>query len=276
LVALGTIIAAACTARGTVVVGGPCTRDESCTTGVCIQAGSSPTASAWAGGYCSGNCARTACPQGLCLMLADGLSYCLAACQDGSACRSGYVCSVSAGACLPDCRLGWSCGPALVCDATSGACTLPTTVSGTTPLGGPCALNAECSTALCIPERGSNGSVAWTGGTCSQACGTAACAAGGTCVAFQDGSAYCVPTCASSSDCRAGYACATDVSACLPDCRLGWSCGTLVCDPGSGTCMDAISGDAGIGNDGGADGFARGDGGDGRGGFGPGPGGAWN
>lgn len=267
----------ACTARGTVVVGGACTRDESCTTGVCIRANGSATASAWVGGYCSGNCAQTGCPEGVCLLLADGLSYCLAACQGDSACRAGYVCSATARACLPDCRLGWSCSSALVCDDTTGSCTLPTTVAGTMPLGGACTLNAECATGLCIPERHGTGTVAWTGGMCSLACGTVACPTGSTCVPFQDGSAYCAPTCTTSLDCRTGYACATDVLACLPDCRLGWSCGTLVCDPGSGTCLDALSGDAGVGRDGATDGLARADGGDGRGaGPGPGPGGTWN
>lgn len=268
----------ACTARGTIVVGGPCTRDESCTTGVCIGGNTSAPESAWIGGYCSGNCAHTSCPQGLCLVLADGLSYCLADCQGDTACRPGYVCSATAGACLPDCRLGWSCGTALVCDATTGACTLPTTIAGTTPLGGGCALNAECVNGLCIPERTGTGTVAWTGGMCSQTCGAATCPAGSSCVTFQDASAYCVPTCSTSSDCRSGYACPTDVLACLPDCRLGWSCGTLLCDPSTGTCLEALSVDAGAHSDARPDGFTRGDGGGDSGGQGPGPGpgGMWN
>ena len=98
-------------------MGGACQADESCVTGVCIPEASA----AWSGGYCSGDCASTACPQGLCLVLADGLSYCVAECASDGDCRQDYICSAGVGACLPDCRLGWSCGSSLVCDmATVG------------------------------------------------------------------------------------------------------------------------------------------------------------
>jgi hypothetical protein len=278
----------ACSSRGSVAVGGACARDESCATGVCIRESSTTTSVAWMDGYCSGSCATVLCPEGLCVAFTDGYSYCVSQCQSDADCRVGYVCSAGVGACLPDCRLGWSCGSSLVCDLATGACTLPTPVAGTTPLGSPCTINLECATGLCIPERSGIGTVAWTAGACSQACAGTACPDGSTCAAMEDGSAYCVPTCGATTDCRAGYVCDVEISGCLPDCRLGWSCGTqLVCDATSGSCVPPVNADAGARDAGGfgqdaaggvgpadAGGFGRDDAGgfgpDDAGGFGPG------
>ncbi|MBN2575413.1 MAG: hypothetical protein JXP73_12690 [Deltaproteobacteria bacterium] len=263
-----------CSNRGSVAVGGACRADESCVTGVCIPEASTASSTAWSGGYCSGNCATTTCPQGLCLTLADGRSYCVSECAGDGDCRAGYVCSAGVGACLPDCRLGWSCGSFLVCDMATGACTLPMPVSGNTSLGSACTINLECATGMCIPERSGNGTVAWTGGLCSQECASAACPAGSACAPMEDGSAYCVPVCASPADCRAGYVCDVEIAGCLPDCRLGWSCGTqLVCDASNGSCVSPAHADAGTRDGGAADsgqGDAGGRGDNDAGGFGPG------
>jgi|GEM_PF-5183550 len=257
----------ACTSRGTVAVGGACSRDESCVTGVCIREDNTLSSVAWVDGYCSGNCGSTTCPEGLCLTLADGYSYCLAECQSNSECRAGYICSTGVHTCLPDCRLGWSCGPALICDSATGSCTLPTPVSGTTPLGEGCTINTECATGLCIPEHSGAGTIAWAGGSCSQACVSTACPTGAACAVMEDGSAYCVPACTADGECRTGYVCASDPGGCLPDCRLGWSCGTLlVCDANSGACMDPSRADAGVPDAGDPDGRGRDDAG--FGGFG--------
>jgi hypothetical protein len=256
-----------CTSRGTVAVGGACNRGESCVTGVCIRESNTLSSVAWLDGYCSGNCGSATCPEGLCLTLADGYSYCLAECLNDAECRAGYVCSSGVHACLPDCRLGWSCGPALVCDTATGACTLPTPVSGTTPLGESCTINTECATGLCIPEHSGTGTIAWTGGSCSQECVSTPCPTGAACAVMEDGSAYCVPACTADGDCRTGYVCASDPGGCLPDCRLGWSCGTLlVCDATSGACIDPAGADAGVADAGGPDGRGRDDAG--FGGFG--------
>jgi hypothetical protein len=216
---------------------------------------------AWSGGMCSQECTTTACPTGAtCVAMKDGSAYCAPACAGTADCRTGYVCSAGVGACLPDCRLGWSCGDSLVCDAATGACTLAAPDAGTAPLGSACTVNLECASGLCIPERGSTGTLAWTDGTCSQACSAAACPAGATCVPMEDGSAYCVSSCASSADCRTGYVCDIEVFGCLPDCRLGWSCGTrLVCDAASGSCVGPALSDAGA--DGGRTDGGRTDGG---------------
>jgi hypothetical protein len=224
-----------CRHRGTGLVGAACDADRSCTTGVCIGEKST---SGWAGGYCSGNCAASDCPQGgRCLLLADGFSYCVAECDSQEDCRSGYVCSTGVSACLPDCRQGWSCGGKLTCDPATGTCTLPAPFAGNTPLGAACTINLECASGLCIPERSGTGGFAWSGGTCSLECANASCPGGAVCVALEDGRAYCVPSCAGTTGCRAGYVCSAAVGACLPDCRLGWSCGArLVCDTATGAC----------------------------------------
>ena len=114
---------AACSANVTVPVGSACSLDDVCSTGFCIRetdANGKPTQ--WAGGYCSGNCASHACPQGSCLALGDGNSYCVATCAADGDCRQGYVCATAVSACLPDCRKGWSCGSTLTCNSANGNC----------------------------------------------------------------------------------------------------------------------------------------------------------
>jgi hypothetical protein len=113
----------ACCTNHTVPVGGACSLDDACATGVCIpgtDASGRPTA--WPDGYCSGNCESVACPQGSCLAMADGHSYCVSTCNTEGDCRPGYVCAEAVAACLPDCRKGWSCGSALACNSANGHC----------------------------------------------------------------------------------------------------------------------------------------------------------
>jgi hypothetical protein len=267
---------------GTTALGAACTLNAECASGLCIPERRASGTVAWTGGTCSLDCSVAACPSGsTCVAFADGSAYCISACTTTFDCRTSYVCAMAVGGCLPDCRLGWSCGTALICDAGTGTCMPPTPPPGTRALGAACTLNAECASGLCIPERRGSGTVAWTGGTCSLDCSAATCPAGATCMTFADGSAYCVPACATASNCRTGYVCSTDIGGCLPDCRLGWSCGnSLVCDPNSGSCDYPAGTDAGVGTDAATD-AVRGDGvsrdaglRDARGaGPGPGPGG---
>ena len=209
---------------------------------------------AWTEGYCSGRCDQSECPGSVCRRLADGVSYCLAACT----------------ACLPNCNLGWDCGDALTC-LPSGECG----VVGTRAVGEPCSTGADCLTGVCIPETRQDAGLAWTGGSCSQECSSVECPADAVCVAFEDGSRYCAPGCAEAADCRDGYVCSTSVLACLPDCGLGWSCGgSLICDPNTGNCVDPTTSDAGVFS-GDADTDAQSSGTD-AGSHGPGPGGPWS
>jgi hypothetical protein len=114
---------AACSSNAAVSVGGPCATDDTCSTGYCIRAvDAKGQATSWANGYCSGNCANTPCPEGSCLSMADGYSYCVANCARDSDCRAGYVCALAVSACLPDCRKGWSCGSALTYNPANGNC----------------------------------------------------------------------------------------------------------------------------------------------------------
>ena len=113
-----------CSARGTVPVGGPCTIDESCTTGAGNREANQDGQRSWVGGYCSGYCSQTDCPGAACVEFADGQSYCAAVCSQASECREGYVCSTTKGACLPNCGLGWSCGTELTCNVDTGECGL--------------------------------------------------------------------------------------------------------------------------------------------------------
>ncbi len=114
---------AACSANATVPVGGACSLDDACSTGLCILgADANGKDTPWSNGYCSGNCADAACPEGDCLALDDDRSYCLATCAADRDCRAGYVCAQAVSLCLPDCRKGWSCGTTLTCNATNGNC----------------------------------------------------------------------------------------------------------------------------------------------------------
>ena len=215
-------------------VGGECTQSTECQSLLCIPEAVTETGVQWSGGYCSQECSDTVpCPDGsVCIPFEDGSAYCAAACADTTACRAGYVCSTAVGGCLPDCRQGWSCGSSLICDADSGLCGL-----GTNPIGSPCTLDAECASALCTPEATTATGSAWTGGSCTQACGAdTPCPTGASCVPYEDGSSYCSASCAADTDCRSGYVCALAVSACLPDCRTGFNCGTLTCSASSGAC----------------------------------------
>ncbi len=110
-------------------------------------------------------------------------------------------------------------------------------------LGFACAGDSDCASGLCIEESRAGTSVSWTGGTCTRECTANPCEAASSCVAFSDGTSWCVAGCGQSSDCRAGYVCSLAVSGCLPDCRLGFSCGTsLSCDPTTGACGPGIQG----------------------------------
>jgi hypothetical protein len=227
---------ATCTSNVAVPVGGGCSSDDVCLTGFCIgDTDASGKATPWAGGYCSGNCERSACPQGSCLVMADNTHYCVAGCKADGDCRAGYVCDQHISACLPDCRKGWSCGSSLTCNSSDGSCDL---AEGTTPVGGACSSDNDCANAYCIRDTGSSGkATGWAGGYCSGDCTSNPSCPQGSCLKMADSNRYCVATCKAEGDCRSGYVCDRNVSACLPDCRKGWSCGsTLSCSSSNGNC----------------------------------------
>jgi len=226
---------ATCTTNKTVAVGEGCSSDDACSTSICLPAtdrSGAPTG--WTGGYCSGDCSTTACPQGKCQTLADGKSYCLSSCASAGDCRSGYVCDTSLSVCLPDCRENWSCGSTLTCNQSSGNCEPP---SNTIQVGGACIYNVSCTTGTCFSATDSSGNATgWTDGYCSGDCASASCPQG-KCQTLADGKSYCLSSCTSNTQCRSGYVCATAISVCLPDCRKNWSCASkLTCNQSNGNC----------------------------------------
>lgn len=124
---------------------------------------------------------------------------------------------------------------------TLAACSSADSTPATVAVGQACTSDTNCSSGLCIREAQSGTSVSWTGGSCSQSCGTStACPEGAECVTFSDGTSFCLTKCAAGGDCRTAYVCSGAVAACLPDCRLGFSCGaSLTCDQSTGNCVVA-------------------------------------
>jgi len=120
-----------------------------------------------------------------------------------------------------------------------------TTGSVGSSLGEGCASDADCGGGLtCFTNV--------PGGYCSSNCDTDAnCPAGASCVVPLPGAQICVSSCQSVNDCtRAGYACDTDCSVCVPD-----GTQTLV------SCAGHQAGGGGHLPDGGACGASLGDGG---------------
>jgi hypothetical protein len=107
----------------------------------------------------------------------------------------------------------------------------------TVPVGGACSADDVCATGYCIRDTNANGNPThWAGGYCSGNCANHSCPQG-TCLPIA-GKSYCVATCKTNHDCRAGYVCDETVSVCLPDCRKGWACGsTLSCNSSNGSCQ---------------------------------------
>ncbi|HEV8548050.1 MAG TPA: hypothetical protein VGQ57_03460 [Polyangiaceae bacterium] len=223
-----------------------CGASTDCLSGYCISESRAASGVSWTGGTCTQACTTASgCPAAsTCVGLADGTAWCLAECNAATACRAGYVCSNAVGACLPDCRLGFSCGTTLGCDTATGAC-----IPGTASVGAPCAVDADCQSGLCSPEQAAGSGSAWKGGYCTQACDSATCPAGSSCLTYADGTSYCAAACPTAASCRSGYVCSATV--CLPDCRQGWSCGTtLTCNAATGACggKELPLGDACTGN----------------------------
>jgi hypothetical protein len=218
---------------GALVVGGACTSDADCGDGQCMTEADAGNP----GGMCSKACDEddaSSCPTG---------SACIAGvCEDSCAtetdCRAGYSCfdvGLAAGVCMPDCESNTDCGGTGVCNTYSGYCE---PVGAKAKDGAACGADADCESGWCLAES----STGRPGGFCVSACepGSGFCPDSGYC---EDESttpggpafAYCLDTCATSADCRAGYSCYewTDtVGACWPNCTADAQC------PDSGTCNE--------------------------------------
>lgn len=83
------------------------------------------------------------------------------------------------------------------------------------PLGATCQADSQCAGDACLPDP------LWPSGYCTiDGCGAACEAAGGACTPLVSGERVCAKRCATSQDCRFGYACHRDRqtldTACIP------------------------------------------------------------
>lgn len=161
--------------------GSPCTQDEECIEGLCLQ---DPD---WPQGTCSSVTCSEAdpCDEGAACAMIEGAGRCLATCDRPDGCRLGYRCGVrgrDTRVCLPD-------------NLSLGA-----------PDGEPCTSDSDCAGGACFvaPE--------YPDGYCS----TLHCASKNDCallgednVCLADFTAdtRCVRGCSSNLDCRDGYYC---------------------------------------------------------------------
>ncbi len=190
-----------------------------------------------------------------------GLGFCVAACDDGGDCRTGYACrtpdgeAASGTGCLPACESDDACvndgsggSPDFSCNPGTGLCTFP---YDDDTFGDPCEGGGECLGGRCFTELGDG----WPAGTCaSLGCrlggegAERACPEGGVCV--DDGLGdpaigLCLVACATdaSGTCRGGYACeaieggAAGEGACRPACTETYCSSGTACDVESGLCL---------------------------------------
>lgn len=181
-------------AEGT--LGGQCVVNDDCNSGFCDRT--------VPGGQCTAQCGSDAdCP-------ADGACFegwCLRRCSSQRECRDGaFDCFAEPG-------------------ADEGICGLQVdAVAPAAPnIGAPCTASIECAAPdgvepYCLPEIGYNGAeTGFVGGICSAVGCTADADCGtGRCVGAEN-ARFCLPGCASDTDCRDGYACHD--AACVPAAR---------------------------------------------------------
>jgi N-acetylneuraminic acid mutarotase len=187
-----------------------------CTDGVCCGTASCPTGTSCSNPTKPGSCAKldgmtcaagAECASGLCV---DGVC-CNAACT--GQCEACDVAG-SVGKCTP--VNGQSHGARPACDDGGGNPCRKTTCNGVMRTA--CTLPAKgtvaCGAASCTDGVESHASTCDGGGACSdvkKSCGLYVC-----------GASACLTTCASASDCVAGYWC--KAGACVPTDRLGTAC----------------------------------------------------
>ena len=226
------------------LIGTPCTSEDDCEGRFCSSRSSGL-------GYCSWVCADDVpCPDdAVCVDFSGGggYGYCLASCGPSavSGCPSGTVCTSGFGlpepVCLAGCEADDECPTGTMCGVGFGGvgqCFTPDADNGR-----PCTDNAECSeTSFCADEAtwGFSAGICLQYG-CSPSTGTG-CGDGTVCVEYAD-SGLCLPTCATTADCRTGYDCVPSpvagVDACVPRCMSHDQCSEgRRCDFLTGRCFD--------------------------------------
>jgi serine protease len=104
------------------LIGTSCTDDSMCgADGIC--------GTGFPSGYCTRDCATTACPAGSRCLSGNMVSLCLEVCTaprtGRSTCRAQYVCEndgAGTGICIPDCSAVNVCGTSQTCNTASGYC----------------------------------------------------------------------------------------------------------------------------------------------------------
>ena len=156
--------------RAPATTGMGCTANADCASGLCaLDPPNGPTNGPWSGGYCTTDCATTACADGdMCRSFTTGTlagsNFCLHRCTAQSDCRAGYQCFQKG--CIPSCATDEDCGKGFGC--MGGSCLeLPGAA-----VGQKCATDDDCSSRDCdVATR-----------TCQLACTRDdACPAGQTC-----------------------------------------------------------------------------------------------
>jgi hypothetical protein len=173
-------------------------------------------------GYCTqASCGDVGCPDGsACYQFEGDATYCIKQCTSNADCRAdeGYECDADN-----------TCWP-------TGDQPAPT---GASPIGGPCASDADCKDqgATCYPENGQSGPTGFINGYCIKwNCTADSCPAGSTCLEVtNDGTTACFAACAADADCpqQLGYVCSAQSSTCWPGCN-----GDAECPPGYGCHPD--------------------------------------
>jgi hypothetical protein len=159
----------------------------------------------------------------------------------------------------PDCAADAACtegscsdtldgdGDTLV-DCADGDCMGDTAcATGAAAAGAACAANTDCAGGACLDEAGWG----WVGGYCIDSwenpgdCSTITCGTGAECACLGMGACGCFDSCATATDCRAGYECAdldgdTTGDLCGPHCTAAADCAvTGYCNTDSGFCTGA-------------------------------------
>ena len=184
------------------------------------------------GGMCVRLCAVDGtCPAGFgCIELESGnpqTATCFPLCEVPGDCRAGFVCGpLTSGIfsilsapprgsfCVPFCQSDEDCPHTGSCNRLTGVCNEPADPGRN--VGDPCTNVNQCAGLICDPG-------APAGGYCMTWCSVSkqGCPDGSACGQQQDGDwGFCVKTCSSAADCRAGYVCEFDPAAnaevCLP------------------------------------------------------------
>jgi hypothetical protein len=249
----GGVGAGACFAPGA-AVGDPCTDDSTCPmggfcqtevgtgwpAGSCLVTGCDPVANTGCAG--DAQCVTSTSPFG-------STDFCIDGCATTADCRDGYVCRGSASnpdrlGCYAGCTADAQCSGGRVCNAGLGTCDDPfdagdlgTTCSGRDP--------TTCVGGTCLSERVYGFPMSYCAYFGCSA--TEPCPGSGVCAPSATGAGVCLDACASTSDCRLGYACApsdptmpTSATACVPGCTADTDCSNatrgFVCNPGTGLC----------------------------------------